>query len=55
MMLDTALQVWDRAAEMYSEKENHGQVYHLQTRADCLIQGEMSVTEFFSELNSIWE
>jgi gag-polypeptide of LTR copia-type len=55
MMLDTALQVWDRAAEMYSQKGNHGQVYHLQTKADCLVQGEMSVTEFFSELNNMWE
>jgi gag-polypeptide of LTR copia-type len=55
MMLDIALQVWDRAAEMYSQKGNHGQVYHVQTKLDCLIQGEMSVTEFFSELNNMWE
>jgi gag-polypeptide of LTR copia-type len=41
IMLDTALQVWDRAAEMYSQKGNHGQVYHLQTKLDCLIQEEM--------------
>jgi hypothetical protein len=40
---------------MYSQKGNHGQVYHLQTKADCPVQGEMSVTEFFSELNNMWE
>jgi hypothetical protein len=54
-MLDNALQVWDRATEMYSQEGNHGQVYHLQTKADCLVQGEMSVTEFFSELNNMCE
>jgi hypothetical protein len=55
MMLDNALQVWDRATEMYSQEGNHGQVYHLQTKADYLVQGEMSVTEFFSELNNMCE
>jgi hypothetical protein len=55
MMLDTALQVWDRAVEMYSQKGNHRQVYHLQIKSNCLVQGEISVTIFFSELNNIWE
>jgi len=55
MMLNTARQVWDRAAEMYSQKGNHGQIYHLQSKSDSLVQGEMSVTEYFSELNSMWE
>jgi hypothetical protein len=55
IMLDTALQVWDRAAKMYSQKRNHVQVYHLQTKSDYLVQGKMSVTEFFSELNNMWE
>jgi hypothetical protein len=55
MMLDTARQVWDRAAEMYSLQGNHGQMYYLQTKSDSLVHGGMSVTEYFSELNNMWE
>jgi hypothetical protein len=55
MMLDTVQQVWDRAVEMYSQQGNHGHMYHLQTKSDSLVQGGMSVTEYFSELNNMCE
>jgi gag-polypeptide of LTR copia-type len=37
MMLDTARQVWDHGAEMYSQQGNYGQMYHLQTKSDSLV------------------
>jgi hypothetical protein len=40
---------------MYSQQGNNGQMYHPQTKSDSLLQGGMSVTEYFSELNNIWE
>jgi hypothetical protein len=30
-------------------------MYHIQTKSDSLVHGGMSVTEYFSELNNIWE
>jgi Retrotransposon gag protein len=30
-------------------------MYHLQNKQDSLVQGGMSVTEYFSELNNMWE
>jgi hypothetical protein len=40
---------------MYSQQDNHGQMYHLQIKSDSLMQGGMSVIEYFSELNNMWE
>jgi hypothetical protein len=37
MMLDTTRQVWDRAAEIYSQQGNHRQMYHLQTKSNSLV------------------
>jgi hypothetical protein len=39
---------------MYSQQGNHGQMFHLQTKSDSLVQGGMSMTDYFSELNNMW-
>ena len=55
MCYPTAKELWDNVIEMYSDLENHSQVFELNLKLGEIKQGEDSVTKYFNSLKRIWQ
>ena len=55
LFLPTAKDVWDAVRETYSDMENSSQIYEIKTRLWQLRQGEREVTEYYTEMRSLWQ
>eukprot|EP00257_Ricinus_communis_P026984 XP_025014398.1 uncharacterized protein LOC112536055 [Ricinus communis] len=55
LLLDTAQKIWDAAAQTYSQSGNDAQVYELRKKIHETKQGELTIAQYFSELNGLWQ
>lgn len=53
-LLETAHEVWEAVAQMYSQKTNSAQEFDIRSQLRELRQGEMSVTDYATELKRLW-
>ncbi|XP_073133787.1 uncharacterized protein [Henckelia pumila] len=51
----TAKEVWDAARNMYSDLGNASQIFELRSKLKELKQGSKSVTQYFSDLQDLWQ
>ena len=55
LLLDTAQKIWDATTQTYSQSGNDAQVYELRKKVHETKQGEMTIAQYFFELNSLWQ
>lgn len=55
LLLDSAWKIKNAANQTYSQLGNDAQVYELRKKVHETKQGEMTVAQDFSELNSLWQ
>lgn len=55
LWFQTAKEVWDGPKKMYSDLGNSSQIFELRFRLKELKQGQHSVTQYFSEIQDIWQ
>ncbi|GAV69859.1 UBN2_3 domain-containing protein [Cephalotus follicularis] len=55
LLLDSANKIWSSAAHTYSQTGNYVRVYDLKKRVHDTIQGEITVAQYFAELNTLWQ
>ncbi|GAV87963.1 UBN2_3 domain-containing protein, partial [Cephalotus follicularis] len=55
LLLDSANKIWNTAAHTYSQTGNDVRVYDLKKRVHETKQGEMTVAQYFAELNTLWQ
>ncbi|KAK0598581.1 hypothetical protein LWI29_036055 [Acer saccharum] len=51
----TAKEVWDAARRMYSDLGNASQIFELRSKLKEMKQGSNSVTQYFSDLQDLWQ
>lgn len=54
LYINSAKQVWDKLKTRFSQPDD-ARIYHLQHQFSSIIQGSQSVSEYFTQLNAIWE
>ncbi|KAF5442021.1 hypothetical protein F2P56_036962, partial [Juglans regia] len=52
--MTSAKQVWDKLKERFAQPDE-ARIYHLQHILSGIIQGHLSVSDYFTQLNAIWE
>ena len=55
MFLSSAKAIWDSTRKKYSDMDNVAQFFDLKTRIKEMKQGTMSVTQYNTELQNIWQ
>lgn len=54
LFLDTAAKIWEAAKETYSQVGNDAQIYELQQKIHETKQRELSLSQYYSKLRSLW-
>ncbi|KAB1224576.1 hypothetical protein CJ030_MR2G004968 [Morella rubra] len=54
LYINSAKEVWDKLKARFAQPDNV-RVYHLQHQLGSIVQGTQSVSEYFTQLNAIWE
>ncbi|XP_041016146.1 uncharacterized protein LOC121258667 [Juglans microcarpa x Juglans regia] len=52
--MTSAKQVWDKLKERFAQPDE-ARIYHLQHKLSGIVQGHLSVSDYFTQLNAIWE
>ncbi|KAK9085659.1 hypothetical protein Sjap_026070 [Stephania japonica] len=55
LFLPTAHDIWTAVNETYSDLGNAGQWFELKTRLWRLKQGEKTVTQYYTDLKTLWQ
>ncbi|XP_073130873.1 uncharacterized protein [Henckelia pumila] len=55
LWFETAKDVWDAARMMYSDFGNASQIFEIRSKLKELKQGHISVTQYFSDLQDLWQ
>jgi hypothetical protein len=55
LTLDSAEKVWKALKGAYSQAGNDARAYDLTKKIVDLMQGEMTVSQYFEELSSLWQ
>ena len=55
LLLDTAAKIWNAVTLTYSRVGNDAQIYEIRNKVHGLKQGEMTISQYFSELNGLWQ
>lgn len=55
LFLTTAHDIWNAVNETYSDLGNAGQWFELKTRLWRLKQGEKTVTQYYTDLKTLWQ
>ncbi|XP_073107281.1 uncharacterized protein [Elaeis guineensis] len=53
-LLETAQEVWETVAQMFSQKQNSAQAFEIRSQLRQLRQGDLSITEYATELKRLW-
>ncbi|XP_073103874.1 uncharacterized protein [Elaeis guineensis] len=53
-LLETAQEVWETVAQMFSQKQNSAQAFEIHSQLRQLCQGDLSITEFTTKLKHLW-
>ncbi|XP_073102487.1 uncharacterized protein [Elaeis guineensis] len=53
-LLETAQEVWETVAQMFSQKQNSAQAFEIRSQLRHLRQGDLSITEYATELKRLW-
>ena len=51
----TAKEVWDAARQRYSNLGNASQIFEIRSKLKEMKQGSKSVTQYFSDLQDLWQ
>ena len=54
LFLDIAAKIWEAAKDTYSQVGNDAQIYELQQKIHETKQRELSLSQYYSELRSLW-
>ena len=54
-LLNTAEKIWQAAKSSYSHLRNDARLFELRLKVRTLKQGEMTVSDYFSEIDSLWQ
>ncbi|XP_042983161.1 uncharacterized protein LOC122312582 [Carya illinoinensis] len=54
MFVSSAKDVWEKLKDRFSQPDNVW-IYNLQQQLNSIVQGNLSVSEYFTQLNAIWE
>ncbi|XP_043705228.1 uncharacterized protein LOC122655043 [Telopea speciosissima] len=54
-LLDSAAKIWKAAEGTYSQVGNDPQVYDIQRKIHATKQGELTLSEYYCELRSLWQ
>ncbi|KAF5465279.1 hypothetical protein F2P56_015299 [Juglans regia] len=52
--MTSAKEVWDKLKERFAQPDE-ARIYHLQHKLSGIVQGHLSVSDYFTQLNAIWE
>ncbi|KAF5475506.1 hypothetical protein F2P56_007306 [Juglans regia] len=52
--MTSAKQVWDKLKERFAQPDE-AWIYHLQHKLSGIVQGHLSVSDYITQLNAIWE
>ncbi|CAH9120755.1 unnamed protein product [Cuscuta epithymum] len=55
LLYSTAAEIWEAAGITFSSSENTSEVFETESILHELRQGDMSVTQFFTSLNKLWQ
>ncbi|XP_028083317.1 uncharacterized protein LOC114284582 [Camellia sinensis] len=55
LSMDTAQDIWEAVATMYSRKGNFSQTFELRRSIDRFVQGEMTILQYFTFLSNGWK
>ena len=55
LLLDTAAKIWNTVTLTYSRVGNDAQIYEIRNKVHGLKQGEMTISQYFSKLNGLWQ
>ncbi|GAV87971.1 UBN2_3 domain-containing protein, partial [Cephalotus follicularis] len=55
LFLRTAKAIWDAVNKNYSDFENASQVFEIKNKLKDLYQGSMDISEYFNELQMLWQ
>lgn len=55
ILYDTATEIWNAAAEMYSKRDNTAELYELEAQIQDIKQGDNLVNRYYSQLSRIWK
>ncbi|XP_073104417.1 uncharacterized protein [Elaeis guineensis] len=53
-LLETAQEVWETVAQIFSQKQNSAQAFEIRSQLRQLRQGDLSITEYATELKRLW-
>nr|XP_019703440.1 uncharacterized protein LOC109505397 [Elaeis guineensis] len=53
-LLETAQKVWETVAQIFSQKQNSAQAFEIRSQLRQLRQGDLSITEYATELKHLW-
>ncbi|XP_043687765.1 uncharacterized protein LOC122638984 [Telopea speciosissima] len=54
-LLDSAVKIWKAAKGTYSQVGNDAQVFDIQRKIHATTQGELTLSEYYCELRSLWQ
>ncbi|XP_041016135.1 uncharacterized protein LOC121258655 [Juglans microcarpa x Juglans regia] len=52
--MTSAKQVWDKLKERFAQPDE-ARIYHLQHKLSGIVQGHLSLSDYFTQLNAIWK
>ena len=55
LLLDTAVKIWNAATLTYSRVGNDAQIFEIRNKVHGIKQGELTISQFFSELSGLWQ
>ena len=55
LLLDTAEKIWNSTKRTYSRKGNDAQIFEIRNKIHGTKQGELTITDYYSELSGLWQ
>ncbi|KAG8638166.1 hypothetical protein MANES_14G014236v8 [Manihot esculenta] len=55
LLIDTVVKIWKVLSLTYSKIGNDAQIYDIQNKIHGTKQGEMTISQFYSELYGLWQ
>lgn len=54
LYINSAKHVWDKLKARFAQPDE-ARIFHLQYQLNLLVQGSLSISDYFTQLNAIWE
>lgn len=55
LLYSTAREIWEAVRETYSDSENTSELFEIEGKLHELRQGDMQVTQYFTQLSRLWQ